>query len=106
MFFLLFLTTVFSNQFSVLTDSHSPGSTTYTCMLNKNGGIAADLTVSVLDSQDDSTSIFPSFEGMAPVNDAYFSIYLLCIITNVTVFAAPYCLILAIAGKTVYKTSS
>ena len=41
-------------------------------MLNKNGGIAADLTVSVLDSQDGSTSIFPNFEGIPPVDDALF----------------------------------
>ncbi|XP_057317314.1 sarcosine dehydrogenase, mitochondrial-like [Hydractinia symbiolongicarpus] len=40
-----------------------PGSTTYTCMLNKHGGIAADLTVTVLDTNDNSSSIFPSFDG-------------------------------------------
>jgi len=39
------------------------GSTTYTCMLNGSGGIAADLTVSVLDSQHDTSSIFPQFKG-------------------------------------------
>lgn len=28
----------------------SPGATIYTCMLNKTGGIEADLTVSLIDS--------------------------------------------------------
>lgn len=40
-----------------------PGSTTYTCMLNAGGGIAADLTVSVIDSSDGSAPLFPNFEG-------------------------------------------
>ena len=32
-------------------------------MLNKNGGIAADLTVSTLDTGNNSSAIFPEFRG-------------------------------------------
>ncbi|KAK2565778.1 Sarcosine dehydrogenase [Acropora cervicornis] len=40
-----------------------PGATTYTCMLNKGGGVEADITVSVLESGDGSSVIKPKFEG-------------------------------------------
>lgn len=39
------------------------GSTTYTCMVNKDGGVEADLTVSVLTSGDGSSVVKPKFEG-------------------------------------------
>ena len=39
------------------------GSTTYTCMTNKDGGVEADLTVSVLQSGDGSSVVKPKFEG-------------------------------------------
>ena len=39
------------------------GSTTYTCMANKDGGVEADLTVSVLQSGDGSSVVKPKFEG-------------------------------------------
>ncbi|XP_002158472.3 sarcosine dehydrogenase, mitochondrial [Hydra vulgaris] len=38
------------------------GSVTYTCMLNEKGGIVADLTVSTLDSSNNSSAIFPEFQ--------------------------------------------
>jgi len=40
-----------------------PGNTTYTCMLNQNGGIAADLTVSVLEEGDDGNVLQPKDAG-------------------------------------------
>jgi len=40
------------------------GSTTYTCMTSKDGGVEADLTVSVLSSGDGSSVVKPKFEGM------------------------------------------
>ena len=39
------------------------GSTTYTCMLNSNGGVAADLTVTVLESGDSSNVMEPKLDG-------------------------------------------
>ena len=45
-----------------LSTSRTTGSTTYTCMLTKKGGIAADLTVSVLQSDDGSSPLFPTVE--------------------------------------------
>ncbi|XP_032227351.2 sarcosine dehydrogenase, mitochondrial [Nematostella vectensis] len=40
-----------------------PGSVTYTCMCNKDGGVEADLTVSVLEPGDGSTAALPHFDG-------------------------------------------
>lgn len=39
------------------------GATTYTCMANKDGGVEADITVSVLENGDGSSVIKPKFEG-------------------------------------------
>lgn len=39
------------------------GATTYTCMANKDGGVEADITVSVLENGDGSSVIKPEFEG-------------------------------------------
>ena len=39
------------------------GTTTYTCMANKDGGVEADITVSVLENGDGSSVIKPKFEG-------------------------------------------
>ena len=39
------------------------GSTTYTCMTNKSGGVEADLTVSVLEKGDGSNVVQPDFDG-------------------------------------------
>ena len=39
------------------------GATTYTCMANKDGGVEADITVSVLEKGDGSSVIKPQFEG-------------------------------------------
>ncbi|KAG8538215.1 hypothetical protein GDO81_023091 [Engystomops pustulosus] len=40
-----------------------PGSTIYTCMLNKRGGTESDLTVSVLAPEDSPSVLAPDFEG-------------------------------------------
>ena len=50
-----------------MSDSNSgstPGKTVYTCMLNKKGGIEADLTVSALDEQgwDGISPLYPVSE--------------------------------------------
>jgi len=42
---------IFTNKVA----SNDPGKTVYTCMLNKNAGIEADLTVSVLRGQDENS---------------------------------------------------
>ena len=39
------------------------GATTYTCMTNKDGGVEADITVSVLENGDGSSVIKPKFKG-------------------------------------------
>ena len=44
---------IFTNKVA----SNDPGKTVYTCMLNKNAGIEADLTVSVLRGQDEASLI-------------------------------------------------
>lgn len=45
----------------------SPGTTVYTCMLNKRGGTESDLTVSVLTPEGSPSALAPDFEG-----DAYY----------------------------------
>ena len=53
----------------------TPGKTVYTCMLNKKGGIEADLTVSTLDEQgwDGSSHLFPvsSFDAIFTCGKEY-----------------------------------
>lgn len=39
------------------------GSTTYTCMLNKDGGVQADVTVSVLENESCHDALSLSSEG-------------------------------------------
>ncbi|NWT37925.1 SARDH protein, partial [Chroicocephalus maculipennis] len=43
--------------------SKAPGSTVYTCMLNKRGGVESDLTVSRISPGDPSSPLAPAFEG-------------------------------------------
>uniref|UniRef100_A0A8C2T6B8 Sarcosine dehydrogenase n=1 Tax=Coturnix japonica TaxID=93934 RepID=A0A8C2T6B8_COTJA len=43
--------------------SKAPGSTVYTCMLNKRGGVESDLTVSRISPGDPSSPLAPSFQG-------------------------------------------
>ena len=46
----------------------NPGKTVYTCMLNKKGGIEADLTVSALDEQgwDGNSPLYPVSVTLLP----------------------------------------
>lgn len=39
------------------------GSTVYTCMLNKRGGVESDLTVSRISPGDPSSPLAPAFQG-------------------------------------------
>ncbi|KFQ99298.1 hypothetical protein N306_14723, partial [Opisthocomus hoazin] len=43
--------------------SKAPGSTVYTCMLNKHGGVESDLTVSRISPGDPASPLAPAFEG-------------------------------------------
>ncbi|KFQ59801.1 hypothetical protein N334_04309, partial [Pelecanus crispus] len=43
--------------------SKAPGSTVYTCMLNKQGGVESDLTVSRISPGDPASPLAPAFEG-------------------------------------------
>lgn len=43
-----------------------PGSTVYTCMLNKRGGVESDLTVSRISPGDPASPLAPAFEGKNP----------------------------------------
>ncbi|POI33226.1 hypothetical protein CIB84_003023 [Bambusicola thoracicus] len=43
--------------------SKAPGSTVYTCMLNKRGGVESDLTVSRISPGDPSSPLAPAFQG-------------------------------------------
>ncbi|NXV49406.1 SARDH protein, partial [Uria aalge] len=43
--------------------SKAPGSTVYTCMLNKRGGVESDLTVSRISPGDPASPLAPAFEG-------------------------------------------
>lgn len=43
-----------------------PGSTVYTCMLNKQGGVESDLTVSRISPGDPASPLAPAFEGKRP----------------------------------------
>lgn len=43
-----------------------PGSTVYTCMLNKRGGVESDLTVSRISPGDPASPLAPAFEGKSP----------------------------------------
>lgn len=45
---------------------HPPGSTVYTCMLNKRGGVESDLTVSRISPGDPASPLAPAFEGKSP----------------------------------------
>ena len=44
----------------------APGSTVYTCMLNKHGGGESDLTVSRISPGDPASPLAPAFEGKSP----------------------------------------
>uniref|UniRef100_A0A670YMR8 Sarcosine dehydrogenase, mitochondrial n=1 Tax=Pseudonaja textilis TaxID=8673 RepID=A0A670YMR8_PSETE len=41
----------------------APGTTVYTCMLNKDGGVESDLTVSPIDPEPRDSALAPAFEG-------------------------------------------
>uniref|UniRef100_A0A8C7DZ79 Sarcosine dehydrogenase, mitochondrial n=1 Tax=Naja naja TaxID=35670 RepID=A0A8C7DZ79_NAJNA len=41
----------------------APGTTVYTCMLNKDGGVESDLTVSPIDPGPQGSALAPAFEG-------------------------------------------
>uniref|UniRef100_A0A8D2LDF7 Sarcosine dehydrogenase, mitochondrial n=2 Tax=Varanus komodoensis TaxID=61221 RepID=A0A8D2LDF7_VARKO len=43
--------------------SKPPGATTYTCMLNKRGGVESDLTVSPVEPSTQDSALAPAFEG-------------------------------------------
>uniref|UniRef100_A0A663N2W3 Sarcosine dehydrogenase n=1 Tax=Athene cunicularia TaxID=194338 RepID=A0A663N2W3_ATHCN len=43
--------------------SKAPGSTVYTCMLNKRGGVESDLTVSRISPGEPASPLAPAFEG-------------------------------------------
>ncbi|XP_064027219.1 sarcosine dehydrogenase, mitochondrial isoform X3 [Pogoniulus pusillus] len=43
--------------------SKAPGSTVYTCMLNKQGGVESDLTVSRISPEHPASPLAPAFEG-------------------------------------------
>ncbi|XP_063000498.1 sarcosine dehydrogenase, mitochondrial [Elgaria multicarinata webbii] len=43
--------------------SKPPGATTYTCMLNRHGGVESDLTVSPIEPSAQDSALAPAFEG-------------------------------------------
>ena len=55
--------TDFGNQSNLSPCFYFEGATTYTCMLNQHGGVAADLTVSVLEEGDNSNAMQPKDGG-------------------------------------------
>ncbi|OXB69053.1 hypothetical protein ASZ78_009529 [Callipepla squamata] len=54
--------------------SKAPGSTVYTCMLNKRGGVESDLTVSRISPGDPGSPLAPAFQGYehtAPISNMH-----------------------------------